>query len=466
MPPTPTQTSCPPELLRALAEQRGLVVLVVGAGCSLDAPTGLELSRVYALEANRKLEQDGILTPGECPDPTDLSAVASAVHTKSGSQAAVVARLPRAEFRTARANEGYLLAAALLRERAVGCVMTLNFDLAMSDALTDLSAEEVAVVAGPQDLHDLGSAAVIYLHRNVDEADAEKWILRKEALDEEWRDEWQEVVAQRVMAAPATVFVGLGSPAAVLTETITRIRSAVEDADALRAYVVDPAETTAFQAAINLPPEAHIRMGWREFMQLLGRRVLAEQCASLHTECETLCANNEWEAETEFVESLCHRFGGLGLVLVGRLRARWLLDGQGYAPDDARRPLLADLLLAVGLIERAVQGTAYFREDGVVEFRHDGRIVATVLLASGGGSQRWSALEVRLAAAVAEIRAEVRPTYAIVGGAQGIQPRDVTPPLDVISGDAEDDIIEGPQLKMLAVDELRTNPEALPQLAA
>jgi hypothetical protein len=36
----------------------------------------------------------------------------------------------------------------------------------------------------------------------------------------------------------------------------------------------------------------------------------------------------------------------------------------------------------------------------------------------------------------------------------------------VISGDAEDDIIEGPQLKMLAVDELRTNPEALPQLAA
>jgi hypothetical protein len=101
-----------------------------------------------------------------------------------------------------------------------------------------------------------------------------------------------------------------------------------------------------------------------------------------------------------------------------------------------------------------------------VEFRHDGRIVATVLLASGGGSQRWSALEVRLAAAVAEIRAEVRPTYAIVGGAQGIQPRDVTPPLDVISGDAEGDIIEGPQLKMLAVDELRTNPEALPQLAA
>ena len=76
---------------------------MVGAGCSLDAPTGLELSRVYALEANRKLEQDGILTPGECPDPTDLSAVASAVHTKNGSQAAVVARLPRAEFRTARA---------------------------------------------------------------------------------------------------------------------------------------------------------------------------------------------------------------------------------------------------------------------------------------------------------------------------------------------------------------------------
>src|SRR4051794_37766300 len=100
--------ACPPELLRAVADQRGLVVLVVGAGCSLDPPTGLELSRVYAAAANRRLELDGVLDPGECPDPNDLSAVASAVHSKTGSQAAVVERLPRAAFRDARANDGYL----------------------------------------------------------------------------------------------------------------------------------------------------------------------------------------------------------------------------------------------------------------------------------------------------------------------------------------------------------------------
>jgi hypothetical protein len=456
--------TCPPELLHAVAEQRGLVVLVVGAGCSLDAPTGLKLSRVYAIEANRKLELDDILAPGECPDPTDLSAVASVVHSKTGSQAAVVERLPRSEFRTARPNAGYLVAAALLREGALGCVMTLNFDLAMSHALTDLSASNVAVVAGPEDLSDLGAAALIYLHRNVEQLDVEKWILRREALEEEWRDDWQEVVAQRVMAAPVTVFAGLGSPAAVLTETVTRIRAAV--ADALRTYVVDPAEETAFKAALALRDEAHIRLPWHEFMQELGQRVVAEHCAATQAACETLCEDNGWDDELPFVGGLCKRLSDLGLVLAGKLRARWLLDTQGYAPDDARRPLLADLLLAVGVIERGVDAPAHFRDDGVVEFRRDGKIVATVMLASGGGIQRWTAMEARVAAAAADIRPAFRPTHAIVGGAQGMRPQDVVPPLDVITGDGEGDIIGGPHLMMLAIEELRGDTETLIQLVA
>jgi hypothetical protein len=454
--------ACHPEILHAVAEQRGLVVLVVGAGCSLDAPTGLKLSRAYAVEANRQLELDGVLDPGECPDPDDLSAVATSVHSKTGSQAALVDRLPRSAFRTARANDGYLVAAALLREGAVGCVMTLNFDLAMSHALTELSADDVAVIAGPEDLRDLGSATLIYLHRNVEQFDPEKWILRREALEEEWRDKWEEVVAQRVMTTPVTVFAGLGSPAAVLTETVTRIRAAV--ADVLATYVVDPAETTAFQVALDLPDEAHIRLGWCEFMELLGGRVMAEHCASIQEACETLCVDNGWAGEAEFVEALCRRLGELGLVLVGKLRAQWLLDDQGYAPHDARTPLLADLMLAIGLVERGLEATMHFREDGVVEFRHDGRIVATVLLASGGGTQRWTAMEVRLASVVTTIRPDFRPTHAIIGGALGIRPQDAVPPFDVIAGDDDGDIIAGPQLAMLAIDELRATPEILSEL--
>ena len=84
-------------------------------------------------------------------------------------------------------QEGYLLAAAMLREQAVACMVTLNFDLAMSTALTYLGATDVPVVAGPEDHHLLGVINLIYLHRNVD-ADPEEWVLRTSALADDWRD--------------------------------------------------------------------------------------------------------------------------------------------------------------------------------------------------------------------------------------------------------------------------------------
>jgi hypothetical protein len=406
VPITPT-AEVPADLLHALAECRGRVVLVIGAGCSIEPPTGLKLSSEYAVEVMRQLVLDGVLDEGDCDDPEDLSLVASAVWARHGTQASVVERLPRGEFRTARPNDGYLIAAALLREGAISCVLTLNFDLAMSSALTDLSASEVQVIVGPQHLAELGSSTVIYLHRNVDEDDAERWILRREALEEEWRDDWQEVVARRVMAAPVTVFAGLGSPAAVLTETVARIRAAVSDA--LKTYVVDPAEATPFQVALDLPPESHVRTGWADFMRRLGARVAAEHCAALEAAARALCAEHGWDNEVEHAASICSRFTGLGLVFLGKLRARWLLDAQGYARDDASRALIADLLLGIGLVERELRASVHFRDDGAVEFRQDGTIVASVLVVSGGGTRRWAALEPRVRSVAAALRADLRP---------------------------------------------------------
>lgn len=153
----------PPELLHAVSERRRRVVLVVGAGCSLEYPTGLKLASEYADEVHRQLLRDGLLAEGDCCDSSDLSLLASVVWERCGSQEPIVARLPRAEFRTARPNDGYLIAAALLREGAIDALMTLNFDLAMSSALMDLSADNVDVVAGPHHLRDLGAPAVVYL---------------------------------------------------------------------------------------------------------------------------------------------------------------------------------------------------------------------------------------------------------------------------------------------------------------
>jgi len=458
-------TELPADLLHAVAECDGRVVLVLGAGCSLEEPTGLKLASFYASEAFRQLVLDGLLGQTECDDPDDLSLVASAVWARHGSQAPLVERLPRNAFRTARANDGYLIAAALLRERAVSCVLTLNFDLAMSSALTALSASDVEVIEGPQHLANLGAAALIYLHRNVDEVDLERWILRQEALEQEWKDDWQEVVARRVMASPVTVFAGLGSPAAVLTETVARIRAVVSDH--LKAYVVDPAEETDFQDALDLPDEAHLRAGWCDFMLQLGKRVVAEHYAALKTAAGELCAENNWSDELSHAPSLCSRFADLGLVRTGKLRALWLLEQQAYAPDDARRGLIADLLLGVGLVERELDATAHFREDGVVEFRQGNVIVASTILASGGGTRRWTALEPRIRTRAGHLRPEERPVSAILGGVQGVRPEQIAPPEDVLSGETSDDIIAGGiVMNLVMVDELREDPARIQALAA
>ncbi|MBV8958533.1 MAG: hypothetical protein JO054_18455, partial [Actinobacteria bacterium] len=182
--------SVPGDLLRAISERSGRVTFVLGAGCSLEEPTSLELSSVYSKAIFDRLIADGELVDDECADPWDLSCVASAVHDKFGDQRRVVERLPRNDFRYAKANDGYLLAAALLAEGAVSCVATLNYDLALTDAVRQLDARGVNEIAGPSHLAEFGPSAIVYLHRNVNEQDVEKWILRKEALDREWESGW------------------------------------------------------------------------------------------------------------------------------------------------------------------------------------------------------------------------------------------------------------------------------------
>ena len=112
-------TVLPAALLQAVAQRNGRVTLVVGAGCSLEAPTGLMLGGVYSHEVFQQLVMDGLLDETDCSNPWDLSELAEVVYGRYGSQAHVVDRLPRAKFQFAKANDGYLLAAALIAEGAV-----------------------------------------------------------------------------------------------------------------------------------------------------------------------------------------------------------------------------------------------------------------------------------------------------------------------------------------------------------
>lgn len=446
----------PPDLLYAVAQRDGRLALVLGAGCSLEAPTSLKLANAYAEDVHRRLVLDGVLVDGECASPHDLSAVASAVRAKHGRQAAVVERLPRNEFRLARPNEGYLAAAALLREHAVSSVLTLNFDLALTTALIELGAHEVNVVPGPAVAADLGALNVIYLHRNVDESDPEEWILRVEALAEEWQGHWEEVVSRRVMSTPVVVFAGLGSPAAVLIEAVKKVREAI--ADQHRAFVVDPAESSSFQAALDLPPEAHVRVSWCEFTDVLARRVAAEFSVRLVESCSALSAAHGWEDDPAQIQDLCHRLHSVGLVNAGKLKARWLLSYEPYVVDDERRDLVGDLLLAIGMVERAVGASAIFHPSGIVEFVKVGETPIPVVVVSGGGTLRWAALEPRLRGALGSARLG-QPKVAIVGGVQGTRPADLAPPVDIIDGEPGSDIIEGDAaFEYVTVDEIRADP--------
>ncbi len=458
-------TSLPSPLLHAVGERKRRIALVLGAGCSLEHPTNLKLASVYSQEAHDMLVRDGDLSSGDCATPGDLSALASAVKAKKGGQSALVKCLPRPDFRMAQANDGYLVAAVLLREGVIETVMTLNFDLAMSHALGSISATDVSVVPGPMSADELGGATVIYLHRNVEEQDLEQWILTVEALDSQWQEGWEGVVAARVIASPVVVFAGLGSPAAVLTKTVEKVRKGVLATH--KVYVVDPSPTSAFEAALDVPDEAHIQMPWCPFAHELADRLLAEFRVELVRRGLDLCADHGWHSEAATLPDLVDRFHAGGLVTVGRIRARWLLDDQQYLPEEAPRAFVADLLLGVGVAERGSGTEARFRDDGVVELINNGSVATTVFPVSGRGTQRWLALEARALQHVKRLDAALRPEHVLVCGTPGSAGGAVSPPEDLVRGTVTDDIIEGfGRPRFVSADSLRTNPRAATGLVA
>ncbi len=156
-----------------------------------------------------------------------------------------------------------------------------------------------------------------------------------------------------------------------------------------------------------------------------------------------------------------------GLVTVGRIRARWLLDDQQYLPEEAPRAFVADLLLGVGVAERGSGTEARFRDDGVVELINNGSVATTVFPVSGRGTQRWLALEARALQHVERLDAALRPEHVLVCGTPGSAGGAVAPPEDLVRGTVTDDIIEGfGRPRFVSADSLRTNPSAATGLVA
>lgn len=451
----------PSSLLQAISSPHGgQVVLVLGAGCSADAPTSLPLSRHVSLAAYERLLNDNVLEPGDCARPEDLSALADSVFQKTGTQDALVTRMPKADFLLASPNEGYLLAAALLREQALLAVITLNFDLAASHALVQIGGREVTVLNGPE-AGMAGVTNLIYLHRNAHSPNND-WILRTDSLAHEWRGKWEEYITQRAMTASISVFVGLGSPAGVLVASIQRLRASNVHAPA---FVVGlgPANESPFLGHLGLPESSYIQSNWKQFMEDLSSRLVKDHQSKLVAACDYIGVDNAWDAED--VTHLCARIAELGLLGMGQLRSVWFLEKELYLPfRGVDTALWADLTLAVALIERTL-GVRGSLVDGMLEFMDGNRRIALVVPVSGRGRKRWLAVEADVQeSAAAWAKRGKKPTSVIVAGFIPSAKERVTP-TNLVAEYEKDDIVNADSdIKMLSAYDLRDNPELIRHL--
>lgn len=433
----------PETLLAAITHDAGCqVTLVIGAGCSVEPPTCLPLSKELSRAAHTTLVDNKVIAADSCEDPEDLSAVAAAVRRETGKQEALIRVLPRGKLRTAEPNRGYQQAAALLREQAIGDVITLNFDLAQTTALSEVGAgDEVAIIDGPEFHDQMGRTNLIYLHRNANQPDPEEWILTQESMKEAWEaNRWEAVVVRRSAAAPVVVFAGLGSPADVIEHSVREIRKAVDN----EVFLVDPGdfEASPFFKALDIDAERVIPTGWVEFMDALAERVALKQRRQVLQACRERSGKEGWEIEEWMaVEDFLRK---LDLLDLGRLRASWTLRQSGYSPvstDIAEQ--LAELFAVFQLLVKATDLQPGFLRNGAVVFvEGDGRPRATLAFVTGRGARSAHAIEAEIEKHRRYGERGALPSLYILAGVSR-SALESSAPEDVVVGGTEDELIGG-----------------------
>ncbi|WP_322920660.1 SIR2 family protein [Nocardioides renjunii] len=438
-------SEAPPELLGCVSDNSGgRLVIVTGAGSSMDWPTGLRSGAEYSEMAFSALVQDQLLASDSCDQPRDLSLVADAVFDAYGSQKNLTDRLPRSDWRNASPNEGHRIAAALLIDGLVRAIVTLNYDMAFQAALSELGApSQVTIAKGPEDHAKLSGRSLIYLHRSA-ESDPETWVLRKADLDEGWRGGWEAMIAAGVLYAPVTLFAGLGSPAAVLTETVGNLAGLGS-----KYYLADPYGGGAFEQALSGQLTAALQLGWVELMRALSVRAATAQAKQLELDCRDRA--KALGLEHDHVEKVCEILGEIGIVYLGRLRSAWLLHSKQFSPrqDGPQSAHLADLALALNAAMLTLEADLEITEDGglcELVIRDSGRTVSAQCV-HGMGLHTWSAMLARL---------EMRTTRRLGSGrarvviAAGVVEESRALPDDLVEGSpTSDDLVRGPEAVVL-----------------
>ncbi|WP_415976622.1 hypothetical protein [Rhodococcus sp. 077-4] len=422
----------------------------------MEQPTGFKSGAYYSREAHRRLVADGVLVDGECADPDDLSVLADVLYDKYESQTALTSRLPKEGWRTAAPNSGHLIAAALLIEGALRHVITLNYDLAFQHAVTALgNSTNITFVEGPDEHSDLSSHSVVHLHRSVNKPE-DTWVLRKTALDTDWASAWESVIAAANLSAPVVVFVGLGSPASVLTESVSNLAAKAQSSY----YLVDRNPESKFRDALSSDLTGTVDLYWGEFMTKLAQRVAVEQLQRLRDAYEQMVREDP-EMRLPGLEDIATPIQEISLLSLGRARATWLLGSHPYAAegDASRQRQIAHLLLATARMSIAFSASSFdLDEYGRLTLTGGSGSNLVFGVAHGGGTSAWSAISAKIRERNEKLAPQQRTTLVVVAGARNTHQPKVD---DLVRDDISEDLIRGADsIKPIFADDYFGRPEA------
>jgi hypothetical protein len=341
------------EIKAALEQVDGLgMVLVIGAGSSLDDPTGLELGGTYSREAHAALTRRGIIATQA--NPEDLSELADSVVAATGNQDVLVAELPIQKMRLASPNSGHKVAAALQADGFVKSILTLNYDTAMATAISALGIGGVHVVERAADLPARGAKSLIYLHGSAN-GPSEDLVLTSSDLDSTWQGGWKDLVASQTMFAPVVAFVGLGSSAKLISSTLQKIVAGVGARTAFALVGPGDQSRTTFASSIGADAAHCISCGWTDFMFACGDYALGTLLNLVTTSFDEI-ERQRTVAKVDLAHVL-QEIERLGYLRYGAVRANWF--GVGHrcnymthpGADSPELVHLADLIHFVGEIE-------------------------------------------------------------------------------------------------------------------
>jgi hypothetical protein len=369
--------------------------------------------------------------------------LASLVFQICNNQVELIQCFPIQRMRLAKANLGYKLLVALMAEGAVSHVLSLNFDLAVQNAAAELGIE-IATIASANEPVPI-RAALVHLHGNAN-SEPDHLILRTEVMDREWVGRWHQVVAQQVLAAPTVLFAGLGSPAPVLTTTVSMIEGALGGSKALYQADIVPFANSGFAAKLKIPEQRYIQGSWNAVVTRLAERLAAQQVDSLSLSGRALLTeNHHCEADLQLFTDIAAKLMGQSLLTLGKMRAFADLDRDKlYRPHTVRDDefMSEPMLRLAQVAERFGLDTAP-TPAGTWTLQRNGQPIAQIVLATGGGVRRMAAVESRaktVCTAIAE-NAPMPVDVVLICGLMDAAP--AFDHVDLIADEEPDDIIGG-----------------------